>query len=131
MGAIMELITWYDKYSVNNEEFDSDHKMFFDLINRLYKNCTIKPIATYLANKLVCESFRHIAKEEQYMESIGFKEIHEHLYENKIFIQKVLQLQQAVNENDTEHTIELIAYLAYWLLHHIMEDDKKLAVGCE
>ncbi len=128
MSVQMELITWYDKYSVNNEDFDNDHKKLFDLIDVLYESCMIKDKAVPLASDLLFYSTLHISKEEEYMRSIGYKEIHEHMYENGIFTRKVVELLQAINEQNSELTKELIKYLAYWLLNHVMVDDKKFSI---
>jgi hemerythrin len=123
----MELITWYENYSVNNDEIDNQHKTLFNIINMLYEHCMITDIANRLAEELVSYSNCHISQEEQYMRSIGCNNIDEHLYKNKIFIQKTSQLQQVVNREDFELTKELTMFLGYWLLNHVMEEDKRLA----
>ena len=124
----MELITWYEKYSVNNEVFDNHHKELFYLINNLFDSYMANNIANNYAQDLVSMAKLHISAEEHYMRSIGYEDINEHIYENKIFIQKTLQLQQAVNNDDYELTRRLIEYLGYWLLNHVMVNDRKFAI---
>ena len=127
----MALFTWYKTYSVNNEELDNHHKTLFDILNRLYDNCMVKDIAHCLdpiVEELVSYSKYHFTAEEQYMRSIGYKDIDKHSAEHGIFTQKVLRLQQVVNKDDFELTKELIVFLGNWLLHHVLEEDKKYSM---
>jgi hemerythrin len=124
----MALFTWYKTYSVNNEELDNHHKALFSIINRLYDNCMIKGIPHCLdpiAEELVSYSKYHFSAEERHMRNIGYKDIDRHIAEHVVFTQKTLHLQQVVNKDDAELTKEIIIFLGNWLLHHVMEEDKK------
>ena len=35
----MPLFNWYNKYSVGNDEIDNQHKILFDIFNRLFDDC--------------------------------------------------------------------------------------------
>jgi len=127
----MVLFTWYKKYSVNNEELDNHHKVLFNTINKLYENCLgtdspncLEPII----DELVSYSKYHFSAEEQYMKSKGYKDTEKHIIEHRAFTQKTGELQQVVNKNDFELTKELIVFLGNWLLHHVMEEDKKYSI---
>lgn len=126
-----KLFTWYNKYSVNNEELDKHHKVLFDIINRLYENCievdnsiSVEP----LINELVSYTHYHFSAEEQYMRDIGYKDINKQISEHKIFTDKILQLQRDGHLDNCGHSQELIAYLGNWLLNHVMEEDKKYSI---
>ena len=127
----MPLFTWYKSYSVNNEELDNHHQALFDMLNRLYGNCLDKDKTNCLApivEELVSYANYHFSAEEQYMRSIGYKEIDKHISEHGAFTQRVLQLKQVTDKNDLELTKELIVFLGNWLLHHVMEEDKKYSI---
>lgn len=127
----MALFTWYKTYSVNNEELDNHHKALFNLINRLYENCFGKENTHCLEpiiEELVSYSNYHFSAEEQYMRDRGYKDIDKHRAEHRVFTQKALQLQQIVNKDDFELSKELIVFLGNWLLHHVMEEDKKYSI---
>ena len=127
----MPLFIWYKKYSVNNEELDNHHKALFNIINRLYDNCLGKDNPNCLDPiivELVSYSDYHFSAEEQYMKSKGYKDIEKHIIEHRAFRCKTAELQQVVNRNDFEVTKELIAFLGNWLLHHVMEEDKKFSI---
>jgi len=127
----MKLFTWYKKYSVNNEELDNHHKALFDILNRLYENCMVRNNANCMdpiVEELVSYSNYHFSAEEQHMKDIGYKDIDKQILEHRGFTDRALQLQQVVDKNDFELTKELIVFLGNWLLHHVMEEDKKFSV---
>ncbi len=127
----MELFKWYKAYSVNNEELDTHHRTLFGILNRLYENCLGTDIPHCLdpiVDELVSYSKYHFSAEEQFMRTIGYKEIDNQISEHRSFTQRALHLQQVVIKSDIEHTKELIIFLGDWILHHIMEEDKKFSV---
>lgn len=126
----MALFKWYKRYSVNNSELDEHHKALFDIFNRLHDNCLgqdkdhcIDPII----EELLSYSNYHFSAEEQHMRNIGYTEIDRHISEHRGFTQRTLELQQAADKDEPEATKELIAFLGKWLLHHVIEEDKKYA----
>jgi hemerythrin-like metal-binding protein len=128
MEGIMELFKWHDTYSVNNEELDNHHKTLCSILNKLYENCMGTDVPNSLdsiLDELVSYSNYHFTAEEQHMRDIGYKDIEKQIIEHKEFTQKALQLKKVIDKNDIEHTKELIVFLGSWILHHVMEDDKK------
>jgi hemerythrin-like metal-binding protein len=94
----------------------------------LYENClgTDQPNSVpSIVEELVCYSDYHFSAEEQHMKAIGYKDIDKQIYEHREFTQRVLQLQNCVINSDIEQTKELIVFLGNWILHHVMEKDKK------
>ena len=126
----MELFKWYKKYSINNDELDNHHKTLFNIMNRLYENCVSGDSTNFIGpivEELVSYSNYHFSAEEQYMKDIGYKDIEKQISEHRSFTQRALQLQNVVNKNDSELTKELIVFLGNWILHHVMEEDKKIS----
>jgi len=127
----MPLFTWYNKYSVNNEELDSHHKKLFNIFNRLYDSCLhtennncIEPIL----EELLLYADYHFKAEEKYMVDTGFKDIVNHIQMHCYFIEKVMEMQQVGNKNDYNVIKDLIVFLGNWLRLHVIEEDKKYAV---
>jgi hemerythrin len=124
----MSLFTWKDDYSVHVEELDNHHKALFDIVNRLYENCLdvdnvncLDPIL----DELISYSKYHFSVEEQYMTYTGFGEVQRHTVMHRAFARKMLGLRQQTDKNDLEQTKELIVFLGNWLLHHVLEEDKR------
>jgi hemerythrin len=126
----MPLFTWYNKYSVNNEELDNHHKTLFNIFNKLYDNCLQVENVNCLGpiiDELISYSNYHFTAEEQYMADKGYKDRDTHILMHRDFSLKALQMLQVDNKNDHELTKELIVYLGNWLLHHVLEEDKKIS----
>ena len=124
----MELFKWHKTYSVKNDELDEHHKTLCNILNKLYENCMGKALPNSLysiVDELVSYSNYHFSAEEQHMRDIGYKDIDKQMIEHREFTQIALQLKNDVNKNDLEHTKELIVFLGNWILHHVMEEDKK------
>ena len=125
----MPLMYWYKRYSINNEEIDKQHKKLIDIFNRLYDICVGKD-KTYtlgtVIDELVSYSDYHFKAEEQYMRSIDYREIDKQILEHKYFIQKVSELNYENIKGDIGNCHELILFLSKWILHHVIEEDKKI-----
>ncbi|HLO14202.1 MAG TPA: bacteriohemerythrin [Anaerolineales bacterium] len=124
----MALFIWHNKYSVNNEELDKDHKALFDVFNKLHDSCIHKDNSFTLSqiiDVLISYTNHHFATEEQYMRAIGYDNIDKHIAEHKIFKDRISQLQHRNNRDDIVVTKELIVYLGNWLLNHVIVEDKK------
>jgi len=127
----MELFRWYSKYSVDDEELDGHHMKLFDIFNRLYINCFDGNVSNCLGpiiEELKSYSNYHFLAEEKHMKKMGYREIDMHINIHRDFAIKTLQLQQLAENNEPEATKELILFLGNWLLHHVMEEDRKYAV---
>ena len=125
------IFTWYEKYSVNNDELDKHHKALFAIFNTLYDNCvqidngiSLEPII----KELVSYTNYHFTAEEQYMRDIGYKGIDNQISQHKIFTDKILEFQRDNSIIDCEHSKELIKYLGNWLLNHVLVEDMKISV---
>src|SRR5664279_4966655 len=112
--AQMTLFTWYEKYSVNNEELDGHHKILFNILNKLYENCMDDANANrldQLIEELISYSNYHFTAEEQHMRNSGYAEIDRHMIEHRAFTERTIQLKQDVEKDDFEGSKELIVFL--------------------
>jgi hemerythrin-like metal-binding protein len=127
----MPLFKWYDTYSVGNEEIDNQHKELFDILDRLYKSSyeadNINNVYITL-DELVSYADYHFKAEQQYMKEIGYKDIEKQIIEHEYFIEKISRLKQADDMSASELTKETIVFLGRWLLKHVTEEDKKIAL---
>lgn len=127
----MELFKWHKTYSVNNDELDNHHQTLCNILNKLYENCMGTDLPNDLnsvVEELISYSNYHFSAEEQHMKDIGYKDTGKQIIEHRDFTQKALQLRKNVTNNDLELTKELIVFLGKWILHHVIEEDKKYAV---
>jgi hemerythrin-like metal-binding protein len=127
----MPLFAWKDNYSVGVEEIDRHHKKLFGIVNALYAGCLVPGGIVDVAGKideLLAYAEYHFAEEEELMKRSGYEGRENHVKMHKKFIDKMVKLQQISFESEEELTKELIVFLGNWLLHHVMEEDKKYAL---
>ncbi|HZV80870.1 MAG TPA: bacteriohemerythrin [Geobacteraceae bacterium] len=127
----MPLFNWKEEYSVNVAELDQHHKILIDIVNSIYDNClrvdTVDCIQPKI-KELIDYSEYHFTAEENYMRQIEYFEREEHIELHSMFIFKIKEMQQAYEGNELELTKSMIVFLGKWLLHHVLEEDRKYAL---
>ncbi len=127
----MPLFNWKDEYSVNVAELDQHHKILIDIVNSIYDNClridTVDCIQPKI-RELFDYAEYHFTAEEDYMRRIEYFEREEHIELHAMFIFKLKEMQQAYEGNEIELTKSMIVFLGKWLLHHVLEEDRKYAL---
>ena len=78
-------------------------------------------------DELVAYTDYHFKAEEQYMRQIQYYEIDDHIEKHNGFTFKLREMKRLSYESQLELTKELIIFLGKWLLHHVLEDDRKYA----
>jgi hemerythrin len=127
----MTLMNWYDMYSVNNEEIDNHHKRLFEIFNRLHDVSLGKSkddSLESLVDELILYADYHFKAEEEYMRATDFKYIDKHIIEHEYFIFKVVDFKNKINNHEYGTANYIILFLGSWLLHHVIEEDKKIAI---
>ncbi|MGN0505257.1 MAG: bacteriohemerythrin [Lachnospiraceae bacterium] len=123
------------EYMTGIDLIDEEHRQLFEYANQVYELLQEEFMSDKYDNiadilqKLRDYTKQHFSDEEAYMESIGYK---------RIFSQKV-QHQEFINhlekwnlydidgsENQDAVIAEMLEFLTDWLVHHIMEQDKKI-----
>ncbi len=123
-----ELITWSDKYSVNNSLMDSQHKKLIALINELnsaMKEGKGKLILHKIFDELINYTKYHFSNEEQLMKKVNYAGLIEHQQIHKDLTKQVLDLQEKYLTDSNLVTFETMNFLKNWLLNHIEGTDKK------
>jgi len=126
----MPLITWNDNYSVNNEELDSHHKELFLILNRLYVECLDVDNENCVGPKLdelLAYADYHFKAEVEYMRRIEYFEVDGHIDMHNGFVYRLEEMKRIPHVSQLELTKELIVFIGKWLLHHVLEEDRKYA----
>ena len=127
----MPLMTWNDEYSVNNEELDSHHKKLFSILNSLYVECLDVDNENCVAPKLdelLAYADYHFTAEVAYMRRIEYFEVDDHIEMHNGFAYKLEEIKRIPHASQLELTEELIVFIGKWLLHHVLEEDRKYAI---
>ena len=125
-----DLVKWSEKFSVNVEQFDNEHKNLLNIINKLNK-ATLEGEGINSVNEILDELIDytafHFKNEEELFQKYKYPNYKEHKKTHDSIIEKVLEMKDKFNENpDDENVIyEIMELLKKWIINHILGTDKK------
>lgn len=133
---IMEDIVWKDDYGIGIEPIDNAHQEFFRIVRRLFMIYHQKKSNQWVAEEgikfLKMYVMRHFQQEEEYMRSIGYKDIGRHAAQHEKMRSHIvprLERQLAAHEYSSEAMEIFLNILTLWITRHILCHDK--AIGWE
>jgi len=123
-------LTWSDEYSVGVEEIDEQHKMLFELVNRLFLAAVKREdqqLTVQVLGTLVDYTRTHFGLEERLLEESGYHGLPGHREDHLRFIDKINGIAQKFHVGNRSVTFELINVLKNWLQNHIRQSDMEYA----
>jgi hemerythrin len=124
----MPLIEWSDQYSVGLDIFDREHIKLVEIINGLhdsFQGGMDHSITDQALNELVDYTVGHFQHEESFFDSWNYPDKAAHRVAHQELRQQVLEYRDSIRaKGSIEMALELITFLRYWLLGHIMAEDK-------
>lgn len=127
----MDQFVWRDSYSVHNEELDTHHQKLIALFNTLYESFLADADNDAIARtvqELIAYADYHFRAEERFMAAIDYAGLDRHKTEHLFFIKKITALQYRNFLREATVLRELVIYLGNWLIHHVIQEDRKYAV---
>lgn len=129
----MQRIAWDETFSVHVKEIDEQHKKWIEIINRLHETL-MRPRGDDLV-RITRQTFNdmeeyvrfHFSFEEEYMRSIGYPGLATHTREHDIFLARIKQYKQDLQEGELILNSEIMKILINWLQSHILDQDKQYA----
>ena len=77
--------------------------------------------------KVVAYTQHHFKSEQEYMESIGYEDLQEHIKLHEKIMQQMRSFLQQLPQMDMQtYERRLIEDIDIWLVHHIVIEDKKI-----
>ena len=106
------------EYYTGIAQIDEEHKKLFEIADEAYE---------LYKNEFIPDKYDHIAKILN--ELRDYTKIHfQHEVQHDQFCQKLDELDlEHLDENSEEVIQEVLTFLTDWLVHHILETDKKIA----
>lgn len=130
------MFTFSSKYYTGIAMIDEEHKHLFEIIgeaNDLIRNELLYDKydeIVHLLEELKEYTETHFADEEAYMESIGYPELEMQKRAHAAFIDKLADIDykelEEMDDNQQGYLLELIDFLAGWLIQHILKMDTKI-----
>lgn len=113
---------WDKRYSVGNEEIDSQHRRLFDLGNEI-QNIQLCDVTKTIMN-LYKHTTQHFDTEEQHMKAIGYPKLIQHRELHNGLISGLNNLIE--KPIDSYIGLEVLKKFVYnWIIDHILNHDKK------
>ena len=126
-------IAWDNMLKIGDEKVDTQHKMLFDLLNVLVRQCingsnaeTLKDTLDFLANYTV----QHFYDEETLQIRYNFPEYRKHKQMHEDFKLAVTGLVQRFVESGSSNALydDVNSIVIQWLVGHIQQEDKKIGL---
>lgn len=131
----MQIVPWNPSFDTGIPVIDEQHRQLVDLLNDLagqYVHGADAQHALRILDALVDYAPYHFETEEALWQE-SFEEdvwLEGHLQAHQGFVDKVVSLREEFSENHQTFALdELLSFLTSWLAHHILYDDKRMAVA--
>jgi hemerythrin-like metal-binding protein len=124
----MSHIAWDEKYSVNIEVIDEQHKRIIEILGKLFEEMGKKKspeVLKTILDQMVWYASEHFSTEEIFMTQYDFPGYAAHKKEHEAFKTKVVAFQKDFAAGKATLSMEVIHFLLGWLDHHILEVDKQ------
>ncbi len=125
----MPLIEWSDEFSVGLDIFDCEHQKLIAIINELhaaFERGIDRSVVEHSLDELVEYTLLHFGHEEMYFNDWAYPDKAAHLVAHQELRQQVMDYRVSiVAVGSIAMALDLIVFLRYWLLGHIMSEDKK------
>lgn len=119
--------SWEDKYLLNIDKIDQQHRVFFELWDKEMKQADLEDhlqMATVI-EKLENYLKEHFKYEIELLRKSNYEEINNHIEQHNFFIQKVNNLKQELNYNNPLLFEKTALFMKKWFLNHIIQSDRK------
>ncbi|ASB48663.1 bacteriohemerythrin [Alkalitalea saponilacus] len=128
------MIKWNDNFSVNNQSIDQEHQSLFKALNDFYEGLSNKASnenMSRLIENLINYTKTHFANEEEFMLSINYPRIDEHIKEHREFITKTEDFYTKFKSGKLLVSFEVTNFIKDWITQHIMTEDQQYAAFAE
>ena len=127
------MLQWKEEYEVGVAEIDEQHQKLIDIANRVYE---------LMRNELALDKYDQIVEilqelkeytvyhfhfEEGLMQKAKYKKRFSHKLLHQEFLAQVEAVDlSAVDENQDAYLVQIMDFIANWLIEHIVGEDKKV-----
>lgn len=122
----MSSLTWDNSFSVRVLELDTQHKIIFDIINKIGGLKIFDPnseIVSQTLTQLREYTEAHFKTEESYMEKIGYIDLDKHRQLHNEFKIRIAEFCMDTIENRRSLHDDLVNFLNGWWTSHILIQD--------
>lgn len=122
----MEKIVWEDRFNIQVDVIDEQHRRLVDLMNRLIavqeEETSDEEIADILGAMTNYLGY-HFDTEEQLMIDHGYPELESHREEHQAFVTQTAYFIATYREGGASLKSDILLFLKEWLVNHIVQTD--------
>jgi hemerythrin-like metal-binding protein len=121
---------WSDRFSVNIETVDSQHRKLVELLNNFHdamKAGKGKEIMARTLSDLVDYTSYHFSTEEGLFKVHAYPDYMQHKKEHDVLTKQALELKERYSRGELIISADTMAFLKNWLSNHILGSDMKYA----
>ena len=125
----MPLLSWSDKFSINVESIDTQHRRLFELANEMYDMANTnseKQALVRALNDLLDYTVYHFQSEERLMQEQNYPRYAAHRQVHEALTRQALDFKAKVDNGESVSARDFLKFLFDWLAKHIMDQDKKI-----
>jgi hemerythrin len=126
----MEEFLWSEAMSVGVPELDADHRKLIDLLSEVGRCVELNHAD--MTHEILLALFtyvkEHFAREERYMNDIGFPGLAAHQALHDLLEQDIIEaLEDQDVAGDPDLALRVHSFLIHWLTRHILQEDQAYA----
>jgi len=121
-------IDWRESMTVGVKEIDDQHKQLIDTIEKLNEKIiqhAVENDLTDIFEQLSRYIHIHFATEEAYFDKFHYAEAEAHKAAHLFFANRVSEMRQNPDRGMHALSLELVAFLEFWLVGHVMVMDQR------
>lgn len=125
----MAKLKWEDRYTVGVKTIDEQHRILIQLMVDLWdaiESGKGRTLISDVLQRLLDYTRTHFVDEEKIMIKLNYSEYDRHKNDHDRFVQEVMNAAKDYIEKRAVPTQKILAFLAHWLIDHIMVYDKNL-----
>lgn len=119
---------WNEKYSVNVQSMDIQHKKLFELLDELLsamKEGKGSVALSSVLDGLTTYTIYHFKSEENLISMHGYPELEAHKLEHKNLIDNVSEFKKKFDSGQIGMSLNVMNFLNSWITDHILQNDKE------
>lgn len=123
----MSFLPWSEKYALNIEIIDRQHRKLVDIINELHeasqKGSDSRKIQK-IFDQLAEYTRTHFRDEEVMLKKHGYSSLNEHRQAHEKFVERIEGFHERFHTSPLVSS-QILDYLKYWLTSHILGTDRQ------
>lgn len=117
---------WSDKYLLNIENIDEQHRGFFELWDKECRNVDDMDWEKLSAIIVKLEDYikQHFLAEEEILKNSNYPDLENHIAQHEFFIKKIDEMKQELSYRNTLLFEKISVFMKKWFLGHINQSDR-------